>query len=366
MASEEVERAREQARKAREEAERLRREARELAHQARDHARLAAREARDSARIAAREARRAGRFVSGAPTLWNGNESVPGDETRTDEPLSLDGVLHVSVDQGAGKLTLRSCADGETVGVSSWARTAPRIEVRRDGDRLMISVPQGKGWLLRRRTGPTTIVRLAPGLESLKANLGYGELSVRDLSCGSARLDVGAGTLAAFALAANLHAAVGAGKLNLTAHQGLVNASTGTGDVQLDVARVVDGEYKVSVGMGRVEVRLPAGARVRLDTTSGIGKSVIAFPGAGDDAPSTLKATAGIGEVSVKERTPQEAQPPQGVAKPQRPGAAANRHEAEELRILQMLEQGKISSQDAADLIAALRGAGPLRDEPEE
>ena len=41
-----------------------------------------------------------------------------------------------------------------------------------------------------------------------------------------------------------------------------------------------------------------------------------------------------------------------------RPGTV-RRFEAEELRVLQMLEQGRISSQDAADLIAALQGAAP-------
>jgi hypothetical protein len=35
------------------------------------------------------------------------------------------------------------------------------------------------------------------------------------------------------------------------------------------------------------------------------------------------------------------------------------RREAEELRVLQLLEQGRISSQEAADLIAALQGAAP-------
>ncbi|MBE0609103.1 MAG: hypothetical protein IH609_06975, partial [Dehalococcoidia bacterium] len=36
---------------------------------------------------------------------------------------------------------------------------------------------------------------------------------------------------------------------------------------------------------------------------------------------------------------------------------AERRRESEELRVLQMLEQGKITPQDAADLIAALRGS---------
>jgi hypothetical protein len=41
--------------------------------------------------------------------------------------------------------------------------------------------------------------------------------------------------------------------------------------------------------------------------------------------------------------------------RPQR-GALARRREAEELRVLQLLEQGRITSQEAAELIAALQG----------
>ncbi len=340
---EDVDRAREEARRAREEANRLRREARDLA------------------RNLAREARHASRG-RGPGISWNPLASEPPEsgEIRVEEPLALDGVRSVDVAQGAGKLTVRVCADGEDPRVVSSGRAAPRIEIQHDGDRLRINVPQNKAWILRRRSGPTTEVRLLPGLASLRVNLGYGDLSVRSLAAEAVKLDAGAGTLSAFAVVGDLRANVGAGKMTITAHEGLASVNVGTGDVQLDIARVVDGEYKVDVGMGRVEVRLPAGTRIHLETSSGIGKSTISFPSAGEGAATVLKASAGIGEVSVKERSPEAAPPPQATPKPQRPGMSVNRHEAEELRILQMLEQGKISSQDAADLIAALRGAGPL------
>jgi len=342
---EDVDRARDEARRAREEADRLRREARELG------------------RRLAREARHAGRGRGPGPAF--SSDQTAGDATesgdvRAEEALALEGVRDVSVAQGAGKLTVRACAEGEAPGVVSTGRAAPRIEIQHDGDRLRINIPSAKGWILRRRSGPATEVRLLPGLASLRVNLGYGDLAVRSVAAESVKLDAGAGTLSTFAVVGDLRGNVGAGKMTITAHEGLASVNVGTGDVQLDIARVVDGEYKVDVGMGRVEVRLPAGARIHLETSSGIGKSSISFPSAGDDATAVLKASAGIGEVSVKERSPQAAPPPQATPKPQRPGTATRRHESEELRILQMLEQGKISSQDAADLIAALRGAAPL------
>lgn len=361
---EEIEKAREEAKRARDEADRLRREARDLARKIRDEARREAHRLRDEGR----EEFRRNRHVAGSWAGRAGESGRVGDgELTAEATFSLEGVQTVTVDQGSGKLTIRVCAEGETPGVVATSRIQPRIDVQREGDQLRIAVPQSKGWLLRRRSGPNTTVRLASGPTELRANLGYGDLVVRDLTVNLARLDIGAGTLVTFAVSAKIHANVGAGKLSITAHRGLVSASTGTGDVQLDIAQVEEGEYKVDVGMGRLEVRLPKDANVRIETSSGIGKVSASYPNGGPGAPSVLKASTGIGEVSVKERSPESATGPQGTPKPQRPGApTANRHEAEELRILQMLEQGKISSQDAAELIAALRGAGRVSGRDEE
>jgi type IV secretory pathway ATPase VirB11/archaellum biosynthesis ATPase len=63
---------------------------------------------------------------------------------------------------------------------------------------------------------------------------------------------------------------------------------------------------------------------------------------------------------------------PAGQPRPQRGSgrgvaATARRREGEEMRVLQMLEQGKITPQDAADLIAALQGSSsPHFDEPDD
>ncbi len=351
---EDLQKAHEEARKAREEADRLRREARELEHRLRQESR----EARQAER-----AERRGQPPFVRPPDFD-RRSMPGDtgDARTEETFDLSGVRTVTFDQGAGKVTIRPCSEGETAGLISTAKTPPKVEIRRDGDTLFINIPMNKGWILRRRTGATTLVRLSPGLKVLRANVGYGDMQVRDLAADRIKLDIGAGTMTAFANTGTLEANVGAGKLNVTAHHGLVaNASTGTGDVQLDIAQIVDGDYKVDVGIGRIEIRLPQGAPVHLETSSGIGKTNISFPSAGEGCATKLKASTGIGELNVKPRSPESAAPPpQGTPKPQRPGTGPNRRETEELRILQMLEQGKISSQDAADLIAALRGAGDV------
>jgi len=267
------------------------------------------------------------------------------------------------VDQTAGNLTVRMCTPEETPGVVTTSpKGPPQLNVHREGDRLVVEIPMSKGWLFRRKQGATTVVRLWPGLADVRVNVGYGEAQIRDIACETIKLDVGAGTITGYATAGALHADVGAGKMTLNAHRGLASCSTGTGDVMLDIAEVVPGDYKVDVGMGRAEVRLPAGSDIHVKVASGIGKARNEYPSGPESAPSRMKLNTGIGEVIVKTRSEATAEPrPAGTAKPQRPSrpGTVRRFEAEELRVLQMLEQGRISSQDAADLIAALQGAAP-------
>jgi len=367
----ELARAREDARRAREEAERLRNEARSLEHRLREEGRRTAQHEREIARSIRDEARRtAGQFMRGGP---HGNaaggrrdaSSAPGEQTETS--FSLEGVRAIAIKQTAGSVTVRYCGEGETPGVASTGKSAPQLEVRREGDRLRIELKISKGWLFRSRQGPTTVVRLHPGIAEVNVSVGYGDLQVRDLAVEHSKLSVGAGTITTYSTTGTIEADVGAGKITLNVHRGRATCDTGTGDLMMDIAEVVPGEYKANVGMGRVEVRLPAGAAIQVEVASGIGKARNEFGGASAGAPSRLRVDSGIGEVVVKVRDPAAGPeaPPAGGIRPQRPGRASaaagrRRHEADERRILQMLEQGRISSQDAADLIAALQGT-PVR-----
>lgn len=212
------------------------------------------------------------------------------------------------------------------------------------------------------------MVRLAREVPSLRVNLGYGDAHVREMAAHSLEVDVGAGTIATFSTRGSLRCNVGAGKIAVNGHAGVADCDTGTGDLLMDVAEVVPGDYRANTGIGRAEIRLPAGAQVHVRAASGIGRTRIEFPSAGPEALTRVRIDAGIGEVSVRTREPGEvpAQPPaaSGAQRPSRGAAAASRRrEAEELRVLQLLEQGRISSQEAADLIAALQGAAPPIDE---
>jgi hypothetical protein len=362
------EEAREEARRAREEAQRLRETAREFG---RELGQRMASEFRDRRR----EERRGRQGPATAPPGgWGSAGPSDPDITsgpRIEEGFSLDGVDAVLIDQTAGKLVVRPCAEGESPGVVSvGAKSAPRLDVRRDGGRLLIDIKQQTGWLLRRRQGATTLVRLGTGLSTLRVNLGYGDAQVRDIACDTLKVDVGAGTISSFSTRGHLDANVGAGKISVHDHAGLATCDTGTGDLVMDIAELAPGEYKANTGIGRAELRLPPGGQVHIRASSGIGRARIEYPDSGESAPTRVRVDTGIGEVTVKAREVGKvrAEPPT-AAKPQRPGRGpvVRRREAEELRVLQLLEQGRISSQEAADLIAALQGAAPpvVEDEAE-
>jgi len=372
-----LDRAREQAHRAQEEAERLRREAerlrdqvnsdtasaRETAQRLRDDAREAARLARDEAGRLRREAREFERRLRETHReAIRGARAATQDSYQDEQAFSLDGITAVSIAQTAGNLTVRPVRDGEQPGVAiSSPRGTPKVEVTRTGDELRINIELKTGWILRRKQGINALVRVAPGLSDLRANLGYGDIELRDLAAGTMKLNAGAGKITGLSTTGAIEAEVGAGRINLNVHRGLARCHTGTGDVTLDVAGVVPGVYRIDVGIGRIEVRLPPGAPIHVSTSTGMGKTTNRYSGSDENAPSRLIANTGIGELVVRTRDDTAAPPPSESSPRPRAGRApaARRHEVEELRILQLLEQGRISSQEAAELIAALQGAAP-------
>lgn len=367
----EIRAALQEAQRAQEEADRLRKEARAEAERMKDEARRArdeARRLRDLAREQARRDRQHGPRGPIPPRSPGSREqAAPAAGVRTEHTFSLEGITHVQIDQTAGKLLIRPCQEGETEGIVAIGNKAtPEILVTRDGARLTIEVKLTKGWIFRRKQGSNTTVRLsAQQFQQLKVDNGYGETEVQGMHAADLRVDVGAGSIQCLFTRGKLNVNVGAGKVAVLSHAGLAECDSGTGDVLLDVAEVFEGEYKVDVGLGRAEVRLPAGAAVFIKAASGIGKSRVEYPSAPDNAATRLRINSGIGECVVKARdavaATTELVTPAGPPRPQRgsrvAAASARRREAEEMRVLQLLEQGKITPQDAADLIAALQGS---------
>ncbi len=321
--------------------------AREAARAARDEARSEARRIRAEATKIHREARRHGPQAFGFDSLSDG-ASVHG-------ALDVDGVRVVLVKQTAGRLTIRPCADGETPGVeASASKSPPDLSVTRDGDRMVVDVRLSLGRLFRRRKGADTIVRLGPGFSSLQVDMAHGHLMLGDVRCDDISIDVGAGDVSLRRVAANATIDVGAGQIVVKDHTGLVACDCGTGDVRIDIAEARSGAYSIEVGIGQAELTLPAGLKVHPSISSGLGKGETNYPDAGEDADIRVTLNTGIGRAAISARTRESAASTPATGK--RKAGPSRQTESEEVRVLQLLEQGRITAQEAADLIAALQG----------
>lgn len=354
---EDLERARAEAQRAREEAHRLRDEAHDMARRVRHEARQQA--------WAERDARRSSFRRDWSPRGDAGSED---GGVKAERDLDLEGVRDLQFEQTAGRVIVRGCGEGETPGVvTSGTNAAPQLEVRKDGERIVITVRMASGWLFRRRQGARTEVRIAGTIDTIRINAGYGDLQVRDIGFGSLKLESGAGTITCSKTRGRIEASVGAGRIALNEHCGTARCNTGTGDIVLDISEVAEGDYVANAGIGRAELRLPAGQQVEIKASSGIGRARVDYPSAGGEARIHARVEAGVGEAVVRAR--EQASTPDAApeAAPKRPtsGPSSRRREAEELRVLQMLEQGRITAQEAADLIAALQGAAMPGDDVE-
>lgn len=356
----------EEARRARQEAERLRRQARAEAERIKAEARRIREEARRERQAGRAAGPRPPRAAWAAPP--SGDDGEQARSTRTLPPF--DGIAAIEVDNTAGTLTVRPCEPGEEPAVIASARkNPPEIDIERTGETLRIHIRIPRGWLFIRRQAGSALVRLPLlPLRSLRLSNGYGEVDASGLAASSIRINTGAGAVSALQLRGDLEVSAGAGKISILAHQGTVAAHSGSGDITVDLATLEPGTYRIDVGLGRAIVRIPPGAPVEVRASSGLGRAAVEVPST-PGAPALLRVNSGLGEVAVRPRDAEPAPPPPPSGKGTRgPGparAADLRREAEELRVLQLLEQGRITTQEAADLIAAIRGAPrPDSDEP--
>ena len=311
--------AREGARKAREGAERLRHEADRLRTEKRAEANRLRSEAvrlRQEARSMDRQARNEDRtkprgrghheelhrivigLAGGA-----GDSGSAGSGATASETFSGIGLTELRIHQTAGKLSVVACEPGEEPSVAtSGSKSAPQLEVTRDGGSVRIEITLSTGWLFRRRQGATTVLRLPADLEKVDIDLGYGEVQARDFAADVIKINVSAGEIATYSLGGALEADVGAGKVAVHDHSGTVRCNSGTGDAMVDIAKAALGDYRIEVGMGRAELRLPPGEIVTIRASSGIGKKRIDYPQGPEDAPIRIAVETGIGEAVVKAR----------------------------------------------------------------
>jgi hypothetical protein len=222
------------------------------------------------------------------------------------QQFSASGPVEAAVRLGSGRVTVEACepqtAAADVVpldpGHEPSARLAASAEIRFDGDRLTVRVPE-QGRLFRRGEvlvrlalppssslavkGGSVDITVDGGLEELEAKIGAGEVQVDTVDAlvvkggqvdvvvdhaGALSVSTGQGTLRADSVG-DAAFKTGHGEVALGRTHG--NVVVKGGAVQLSVREAIGGEVYFQAGAGNATVAVQTGTAVELDLTSGAG-----------------------------------------------------------------------------------------------
>ena len=261
------------------------------------------------------------------------NEYVVGlQESRVTMTLHVPPALHGVIETDVGSI------DGRGLGRCD-------LTLRTDAGRIRLEGAQGR---LRLSTDAGSIEarRLTPC--DVEAVTGPGRIHIADAR-GRLRLVAGEGEVVGDAIA------------------GSIDAQSNLGAIRLAIRALDAGEHHVRTGTGMVDVELARGIDARIVPRVAVGSTQIEFPSR-PDAAAVLNIATQVGSVRVRGGPPDDATgaeteehagavagaPP---ASPDRDRGPAAGREAEVERILKMVEAGRLSAREANDLLAALETA---------
>lgn len=144
--------------------------------------------------------------------------------------------------------------EGDTIRVIA-RRTDNAFTLNNSGAEFRLDVPTGASLELRTSNGAITVEGVTGGVFADTSN------GALDVSGGRGRLD--------------LHTSNGA--IRIEAEEASVNAGTSNGRVTFN-GGLVEGEHTFDTSNGSIEIRLPAGARFRIDARTSNGKVSSEFP----------------------------------------------------------------------------------------
>lgn len=272
------------------------------------------------------------------------------------EVVATRGVVRVQ--SGSGKVAARQIHGTVSIDAGSGA-----VELEQIGGRADVEV--GSGSVAARRIAG-----------DLQIETGSGSLSVADVE-GSIELETGSGSITVDRVRGKLlRTETGGGTVRLTQIDVReLEVEGGSGPIQVELVRVhPGGSYQVETGSGGVTVALPreAGLNVSLEAHSGrisydgIGLRVThseqgEIEGVIGGGGAELSIEAGSGGVTLKPyvgptlQVPVPPAPPAAPPAPPAPPRDAALENSEQLqRILQMVEQGKLTAEEAEALLRAL------------
>lgn len=269
--------------------------------------------------------------------------------------IAVADVAQLRVDAGSGSVQVHQVAGPVNVQTGSG-----RIEVETVVGPAVLEA--GSGSLVARRIG-----------NGLRADTGSGSITVSDVE-GECYLDSSSGSVqVSRVVSPHLHVEAASGSVRAEVIDAKdLSIETGSGRVQVALLRIhPQGAYKIETGSGRVEVNVPAdaGFRAEIDSHGGVtwGDLPVRIVSREDDEISAVVGAGGplfeieTGSGAVAFRAVQAPAPSDSeVATARLAGLVKDDpalEQSEQMsRILQMVQEGKLSVQEAEQLLRALDG----------
>ena len=234
----------------------------------------------------------------------------------------------------------------------------PNVAIEKKGDTVRVRVDWGDedgifGWFRWGRPARMTL-HLPAGIRG-KISIGAGNIRIGVLDCGDLRIETAAGNIQAGRVTGRLDLHTAAGSIQVNEIDGGISADTSAGSIKVRVRGLDPGDHRIHTDAGSSRVDLAEGVEVEV-------RPDVAFGSAKVDVPSRTGAAARLhigtsaGSVAVRpwtgERTAVRTSKPLG---PYRVLPVAAEPQVDDLeRILQMLADGKLTPDQAGELIAAL------------
>lgn len=309
-------------------------------------------------------------------------------------PLELGPVPVIDLHADAVRLSIVPVEPGQSPRLEIDARGgrngSPPIDVRKDGERTVIRVrTPGAPWHWMEPEWVKHLILVVPANVRAIVRSDMGRISVANLAGCDLQLMTHAGAVDLENVRGRLLVAVDSGAVKGEGLGGTFDVVSQAGSVKLGIDALDEGPHRIRTTMGSVKIELAPGLDVRIEESTTLGSTQNRYP-TNASAKAVLHLSAELGSVKVREgkkaddprhrdwpdwrRTwashssaPEWPSPsPAEPARPTTPAAASTldltpepstsaRVGDDELRkVLELLQDGKVSASDAERLIRAM------------
>lgn len=254
---------------------------------------------------------------------------------------------------------------------------AEAVEIRTEGEvtRVSLAAP----WLSLFDLPVRKLVLHVPEHVRARVESAAGRLQVERLAGCDLDLTTHAGSVTLSEVRGRIKVSVDSGAVRGERLGGTFDVRSAAGSVRLAIDALDEGTHRVRTSMGSVKVELAKGLSVRLETATTLGSVRTKYPST-PDAKAVLQLSAELGSVRVVEGDavddPRHGDWPdwqrtwrdvadavastfgavrEAVEHELTPPPPAPRHREEIRRVLELVQQGKLTPEDGERLISAMR-----------